>query len=177
MIIKWRNKLNTNCFSCPNSTVVEWQSWDQNLGTLLPVLVFIATWNHRLVCKGGRTLAGPCYSPLGTHWLPRSCHYQTYNPLQYSFLGNSAECDQRGICGKFGVWLSHIWLFVTPWTVAYQAPLCSWVFPGNSTGVAISLSRGSSQPKRSNLGLLHCRETLYRLSHQGLWWTWSLNGY
>ena len=32
--------------------------------------------------------------------------------------------------------------------------------------IAISFSRGSSQP-RSNLGLLHCRQILYHLSHQG----------
>ena len=40
---------------------------------------------------------------------------------------------------------SHVWLFVTPWTVAHQAPLLmgfrvlEWV--------AISSSRGSSQPR------------------------------
>ena len=42
---------------------------------------------------------------------------------------------------------SHIWLFVTPWTVAHQA-LCAWGSPGKNTGVGchvllqgISLSR------------------------------------
>ena len=30
--------------------------------------------------------------------------------------------------------LSHVWLFVTPWTIAYQAPP-SMGFPGKSTGV------------------------------------------
>ena len=30
--------------------------------------------------------------------------------------------------------LSHVWLFETPWTAAYQAPP-SWDFPGKSTGV------------------------------------------
>ena len=33
--------------------------------------------------------------------------------------------------------------------------------------VAISFSRGSSPTQGSNPGLLHCRQTLYRLSHQG----------
>ena len=31
--------------------------------------------------------------------------------------------------------LSHVRLFVTPWTVAHRAPLCSWDFPGKNTGV------------------------------------------
>ena len=30
--------------------------------------------------------------------------------------------------------LSRVWLFVTPWTVAYQAP-CPWDFSGKNTGV------------------------------------------
>ena len=33
--------------------------------------------------------------------------------------------------------------------------------------VAISFSRGSSRPRDLNLGLLHCRQFLYHLSHQG----------
>ena len=40
----------------------------------------------------------------------------------------------------------------------FQARVVEWV--------AISFSRGSSQPRGSNLGLPHCRQTLYRLSHQ-----------
>ena len=44
--------------------------------------------------------------------------------------------------------LSHVQLFVTPWTVASRL-LCSWNFRNRNTGVgfAISSSRGSSQPK------------------------------
>ena len=46
------------------------------------------------------------------------------------------------------VWLSHVWLFVTPWTVARQAPL-SMGFSQASTleRAAIPFSRGSSQPR------------------------------
>ena len=36
---------------------------------------------------------------------------------------------------------------VTPWTIAHQAPLSPWDFPGKNTEVAISISRGSS-PRR-----------------------------
>ena len=40
--------------------------------------------------------------------------------------------------------------------------LCPWDFPGKNTGVGCHfLLQGS------NVGLLHCRQTLYSLSHQG----------
>ena len=62
--------------------------------------------------------------------------------------------------------LSHVQLFVTPWTVAYQAPL--WNFPGKSTGLGYHfLLQGTFLTQGSNLGLPHCRQTLYLLSHQG----------
>ena len=42
--------------------------------------------------------------------------------------------------------LSHVPVFVTPWTAARL--LCPWDFPGKNTGwVAISSSRGSSLPR------------------------------
>ena len=41
----------------------------------------------------------------------------------------------------------------------FQARVLEWV--------AISFSRGSSQPRDRTPGLLHCKQTLYRLSHQG----------
>ena len=40
-----------------------------------------------------------------------------------------------------------------------QARILEWV--------VISFSRGSSQPRNANLGLLHCRQILYCLSHLG----------
>ena len=48
----------------------------------------------------------------------------------------------------------------------------SWNSPGQNTGVgSLSLLQGSSQPRDqtqgSNPGLLHCRQILYQLSHQG----------
>ena len=44
--------------------------------------------------------------------------------------------------------LSHVRLFVTPWTVAYQAPLSMIFFQARVLEwVAISFSRGSSRPR------------------------------
>ena len=46
--------------------------------------------------------------------------------------------------------------------------LCPWDFPGNSTGVGCHfLLQGIFLTQGSNPGLLHCRQMLYRLSHQG----------
>ena len=46
--------------------------------------------------------------------------------------------------------------------------LCSWDFPGKSTGVGCHfLLRGTFPTLGLNLGLLHCRQILYHLSHQG----------
>ena len=44
--------------------------------------------------------------------------------------------------------LSHVWLFATPWTVAYQAPLSMGFLQARVLEWgAISFSRGSSQPR------------------------------
>ena len=63
--------------------------------------------------------------------------------------------------------LSHVQLFATSWTVACQAPL-SWNSPGKNTGVGShSLLQGIFPTQRSNSSLLHCRQILFHLSHQG----------
>ena len=49
---------------------------------------------------------------------------------------------------------------MTPWTVAYQV----WDFPSKSTGVSCHFLL---QEIFLTPGLLHCRQTLYRLGHQG----------
>ena len=58
-------------------------------------------------------------------------------------------------------------------TLAYKIPWmeepgCPWDFPGKNTGVGCHfLLQGIFLTQGSNLGLLHCRQTLYRLSYQG----------
>ena len=55
----------------------------------------------------------------------------------------------------------------TPWTVARQAPL-SMDSPGKHTGIGShSLLQGIFLTQGLNLGLLHCRQVLYHLSHRG----------
>ena len=55
-------------------------------------------------------------------------------------------------------------LFATPWTIAHQAPS-----QGKNTRVGCHfLLEGASLTQGLNPSLLHCRQTLYHLSHQGI---------
>ena len=66
---------------------------------------------------------------------------------------------------------------LVPWVVSsslwlhglYPARLfCPWDFPNKNTGVGCRfLLQGIFLTQGSNPGLQHCRQTLYRLSHQG----------
>ena len=63
--------------------------------------------------------------------------------------------------------LSNVQLFATPWTVAYRL-LLPWDFPGKNTGVGCHFLLQEIFPTQGlNTGPLHCRQTLYHLSHQG----------
>ena len=56
-------------------------------------------------------------------------------------------------------------LLASPWTTRLRHP---WDFPGKNTGVGCHfLLQGIFPTQGLNLGLLHCRQTLYHLSHQG----------
>ena len=66
--------------------------------------------------------------------------------------------------------LSHIWLFVTPWTVVRRI-LCLWNSPSRNTGVgSYFLLRVIFLTPGLNPGLLQCRQTVYHLTHQGSPW-------
>ena len=56
----------------------------------------------------------------------------------------------------------------TPWTVTHQVPLVCEISQATILEwLAISFSRGIFPTQGSNLGLLHCRQILYHLGHQG----------
>ena len=64
-------------------------------------------------------------------------------------------------------WLGPAPPFMTPGTAAHQEPL-STGFPGKNTGVGSHpLLQGIFPTQGSSLGLPHCRQILYHLSHQG----------
>ena len=57
--------------------------------------------------------------------------------------------------------------FATPRTL-HGPYLCPWNSPGQNTGVGChSLLQGIFPTKGSNPGLLHCRQMLYHVGHQG----------
>ena len=63
--------------------------------------------------------------------------------------------------------LSRVRLFVIPWTVVYQVSL-SIGFSRQEYWSGLTFpSPGDLPDQGSNPGLLHCRQTLYPLSHQG----------
>ena len=67
------------------------------------------------------------------------------------------------------MWVSFSVMFdsVTLWTEAAKL-LCPWNSPGKNTGMYChSLLQGIFLTQGSNPGLLHCRQILYHLSHQG----------
>ena len=62
--------------------------------------------------------------------------------------------------------VSHVGLFVTPWTVAYHAPL-SMGFSRQEYWSGLPFPSPEDLPDPGiDPGLLHCKQTLYRLSHQ-----------
>ena len=63
--------------------------------------------------------------------------------------------------------LSHVQLFVTPWTVAYQAPPSMEFFRQEYWSGLPFPSPGIFLTQGYNPGLPHYRQTLYRLSPQG----------
>ena len=56
-----------------------------------------------------------------------------------------------------------IWLFATPWTVARQAPFREIL----QSSILQDWAAAPSPGNLPNPGLLHCRQILYHLSHQG----------
>ena len=62
--------------------------------------------------------------------------------------------------------LNCVQLFVTPWTVALQAPLSMRFSRQEYWSGLHSLLQGIFLTQGSNPGLLHCRRILYCLSHQ-----------
>ena len=66
---------------------------------------------------------------------------------------------------------SRVRFFMTPWTVTYQAPPIMGFSRQKFWSRLLFPSPGIFQTQGSNLGLLHCRQTLLpSLSHLGRWW-------
>ena len=81
-------------------------------------------------------------------------------------MGSRFYCDSDNDSVSLSVGAQ---LFASPWVSACHAPLGNpWDFPGKNTGVGChSLLQGIFLTQGWNLGLLHCRQILYRLSYKG----------
>ena len=72
--------------------------------------------------------------------------------------------DSYPVISEFACMLSRVRLFAARWTRL----LCPWDFPDKKTGVGCHFRLWAVFPSQgSNPGLLHCRQILYCLSHQG----------
>ena len=84
----------------------------------------------------------------------------------HSIIEYITELKWRCLC--FALSLSRVWLFVTPWS-----PSGSSVHgdsPGKNTEVGCHfLLQGIYPTQGLNPGLVHCRQDLSHLSHQGSW--------
>ena len=87
----------------------------------------------------------------------------------------SRYMPRNGIAGLYGsggsVSRSVVSNFLRPHGLQPTRLLCPWDSPGKNTGVdSHSLLQGVSLTQGLNLALLHCRQILYHLSHQGNIW-------
>ena len=87
--------------------------------------------------------------------------------LKLSCMAESLHCSSETITTLFISYtcmlnrFSRVRLFVTPWAIVHQAPLCPWDSPGKNTGVGCHFLLQEIFPTQGlNPGLLNCRQTL-----------------
>ena len=117
---------------------------------------------HPAVTPGGLNTSAP--NSVGfALWFPKAqAHNSRYRFLEPSLIkmqqnqkgGESEVAQSCPTLRPHGLWPTRL--------------LCPWGFPGKSAAVGShSLLQGIFPTQGWNLGLLHCRQTLYHLSHQG----------
>ena len=110
-----------------------------------------------------------CIDPI-PEWFPHPCSF-CWNTEWWAGL-SSRTINAFSLPLKSFLWwkvksLSHVWLFATPWTVAYHAPPSLGLSRQEYWSGLPFPSPEIFPTQGSNPGLPHCRQTLYRLSHQG----------
>ena len=114
-------------------------------------------------------------------WIRKHCTQTLFlmlfiKPQSFTLLGKKrnwlSKINQRYIgMGRKLQWLSVAQSCPTRWVpMDYSPPGSSihGIFPGKNTGVGShSLLQGILPTQGSNPGLLHCKQILYHLSHQG----------
>ena len=102
----------------------------------------MATWCEISIIRHSRN--GKIIRATKDQWLPGVGWGQRRKneQAQHRFLG---KCDTVMMCAE---WLSRVWLFVTPWTLALQASLSMGILQARILEwVAVPSLRGSSQPR------------------------------
>ena len=97
------------------------------------------------------------------------------NPLHYSCLENSKDrgvwwVTVHEVTRSHTWWITHLKVKVSQSCLTLQPHglYSPWNSPGQNTGVgSLSLLQGIFPTQGSNPGLLHCRQILYQMSHQG----------
>ena len=171
-----------------NRQEIRGRSWEEGWGVDSPAVSVRSPRGHPgWLCTSPNitvSLKGTCWTGL---ILPGLSHPSA---LVWSGLGGNPCCCQSWVF-LLGLWFScipHCYIFgpfenktslkvkvlvsllvvsdsAIPWTVATRI-LCPWNSPGKNTGVSShSLLQGIFPTQGSNLGLLHCRQILYCLSH------------
>ena len=109
-------------------------------------------------------LRAPSTSEAHSYWEYRKLRMQNTWELKKIPLPGPTLNEMLTERNCRGQWksFSHVWLFVTPWTIQ------SMEFSRQNTGVgSSSLLQGLVPTQGSNPGLLPCRQILYQLTHKG----------
>ena len=98
--------------------------------------------------------------------------WYTYKVSQSYILGIYLE--SHTVCLKWSEVTQSCPTLCDPMGCSLPGSSSPWDFPGNSTGVDCHfLLQGIFPTQGLNPGLLHCRQTLYHLSHQGSPWIYN----
>ena len=111
----------------------------------------------------------PCNPALGAQSFN---HWATREVLDWFSQSIQATIKEHNTLGDMCTYsLGCVQLFVTPWAVAHQDPLSMGILQARKRVDCYALLQGIFPTQGSDPGLLHCRQILYHLSHQGSpWW-------
>ena len=149
---------------CSTFTASSFRIWKSSTGILSPPLALLVVLlpNAHLTMHSKMSVSRLMMTPscLSGSW--RSFLYSSSMYSCHLFLISSASVVKVKMKS-----LSCVRVFVTPWTVAYQAPPSMGFSRQECWSGLPFLLQGIFPTQGSNMGLPHCRRMLYHLSHQG----------
>ena len=168
-----------------------WGSWAQKsfcalvsclkeIGFNQPPWPSLQRFNRQLIIKGmecrnkGGALHKSAGTPLAVQWRRHCFHGKGHGLNSWAFLVRELRSHRPWESEKVKL-LSRVRL-CDPMNCKPTRLLGPWNFPGKGTGVDCHfLLQGIFPTQGSNSGLLHCRQSLYHLSHP--WKLTTLNYY